>query len=211
MEIERRLVTNGSFRFQDGVQPKLTGYAALFDTFSQEIFGIKEKIARGAFAESIRKDDIRMLWNHDPNFVLARTTSGTLKLKEDHRGLWFEAIPPDTQWARDLLVSIKRGDVSQNSFGFQIEDQKWGRDKKVRTLKKVKLFDISPVTFPAYKDTEVFVRNGGNVHRLPLNRVQLSRRRLTTAEAWQRDMDGVLERMRLRLWHDETKRYFRGY
>ncbi len=104
-----------------------------------------------------------MLWNHDPNYVLARTKSGTLKLREDDKGLYFEAIPVDAQSAKDLLASIKRGDVSQNSFGFFILDHEWAKigNSKVRTLTKVKLVDISPMTFPAYSETEVHVRGKG--------------------------------------------------
>jgi len=125
------------------------------------MWGMREKIAKGAFENSIAKDDVRMLWNHDPNFVLARNKAGTLTLKEDSKGLYFEAIPPDTQWAKDLLVTIKRGDVTQNSFGFIILDDDWDENEegmRIRTLKKVKLFDVSPVTYPAYPQTELHIR-----------------------------------------------------
>jgi len=143
--------------------PELVGYAALFDVLTDEMFGFREKIRQGAFKDSIRTDDIRMLWNHDSNYVLARTKSGTLKLREDEKGLYFEAVPVDAQWARDLLASIKRGDVSQNSFGFFIQNEEWGKigDSKVRTLTRIKLFDVSPVTYPAYPQTEVHIRGQG--------------------------------------------------
>ncbi len=159
--IERRFYPFSEVRVDDQKEPKLVGYAAVFDQYSEEMWGFREKVAKGAFSKSIVKDDIRMLWNHDPNFVLARTKSGTLTLKEDDKGLYFEGTPPDTQWAKDLLVSIKRGDITQNSFGFIILDDDWDEDdngRKIRILKDVKLFDISPVTYPAYPQTELHIR-----------------------------------------------------
>ena len=156
-KIERRFHLP-EIRLDDQKEPKLVGYAAVFDQFSEEMWGFKEKVAKGAFTKSIERDDIRMLWNHDPNFVIARTTNGTLKLSEDDHGLKFEAIPSDTQWEKDLLIKIKRKDVTQNSFGFIILDDEWDEERTVRTLKKVKLFDVSPVTYPAYPQTELHIR-----------------------------------------------------
>lgn len=140
---------------------KIMGHAAVFNTLSQDLGWFREKIDPGAFAESIKEDDIRALFNHDPNFVLGRNTANTLKLSEDDTGLAVEIAPPDTQVARDLLVSIERGDVSQMSFGFRTIDQAWEivDEEDIRTLKKAKLFDVSPVTFPAYTETDVAVRS----------------------------------------------------
>jgi HK97 family phage prohead protease len=102
------------------------------------------------------------MWNHDANYVLGRTKSETLTLSEDERGLKYEIIPPDTTWARDLMTLIKRRDVSQSSFGFNIVERRVKNDKESHettvTLTEVKLFDVSPVTFPAYSNTEVHVR-----------------------------------------------------
>ena len=142
---------------------KLTGHAAVFDVEGDGGW-FREKIARGAFADSIQVDDVRALWNHDANYVLGRNRAGTLKLSEDERGLFIEIDPPDTQFARDLLVSIERGDVSQMSFGFQTVRDSWersteGNNQDVRTLEKVKLYDVSPVTFPFYPETDVAVRS----------------------------------------------------
>ena len=152
----------------DGDSKKIRGYAARFDKLSEELWGFREKIAPGAFAKSIKSDDIRALWNHDPNYVLGRNRSETLTLDEDEKGLRIEITPPDTQWARDLLVSIERRDVSQMSFGFITEKDAWDRsDEKnvVRTLEQVRLFDISPVTFPAYPQTSVGVRSAEDVYK----------------------------------------------
>lgn len=170
---ERRQMPGCELRVDGQKEPKLVGYAATFNTLSEVMWGFREKIAKGAFADSIQRDDIRMLWNHDPNYVLARNTSGTLKLWEDDKGLGFEATPPDTQWARDLVTSIKRRDISDNSFGFGVanreEDESWeSKDgMQLRTLLKVKLYDVSAVTYPAYPQTQIFVRAKNNFYVLP--------------------------------------------
>ncbi len=98
----------------------------------------------------------------DDNYVLGRTTSGTLILAEDDRGLAVEIEPPDAQWARDLLVSIRRGDVNQMSFQFTVDEDRWveENDKTTRWIKSFKrLWDVSPVTFPAYPQTSIEARS----------------------------------------------------
>jgi len=150
--------------------PTIRGHAAVFNQPSEEMGGwmrFREQIAPGAFKDSIKKDDVRALWNHDPNHVLGRTKSKTLKLKEDDKGLAIEINPPKTQTARDLVESIRRGDVSHMSFGFDTQQDSWDYPKDedgkalpaMRTLHKVKLFDVSPVTYPAYPQTDVNCRS----------------------------------------------------
>lgn len=141
----------------------IEGHAAVFDSWSETLGGIfpfKEKVRKGAFAESIGRDDIRALFNHDPNYVLGRNRAGTLELVEDDVGLRVRITPPDTSWARDITMSIRRGDISQMSIGFVVEDDEWSSKDGIdtRELKKVRLFDVSPVTFPAYTATDVGVR-----------------------------------------------------
>lgn len=141
----------------------IEGHAAVFDSWSETLGGIfpfKEKVRKGAFAESIGRDDIRALFNHDPNYVLGRNRAGTLELVEDDVGLHVRITPPDTSWARDITTSIRRGDISQMSIGFVVEDDEWSSKDGIdtRELKKVRLFDVSPVTFPAYTATDVGVR-----------------------------------------------------
>ena len=141
----------------------IEGHAAVFDSWSETLGGIfpfKEKVRKGAFAESIGRDDIRALFNHDPNYVLGRNRAGTLELIEDDVGLRVRITPPDTSWARDITTSIRRGDISQMSIGFVVEDDEWSSKDGIdtRELKKVRLFDVSPVTFPAYTATDVGVR-----------------------------------------------------
>ena len=163
MEIERRNVELLEFRLvKDEKQAKITGHAAMFNKLSEPLPGFREKIAPGAFAKSIKADDIRALFNHDANYVLGRNKAGTLRLTEDDQGLAIEIDPPDTQWARDLQESIRRGDISQMSFGFVVISDAWQQNKgkeAVRTLQEVKLFDVSPVTYPAYPQTSVKVRD----------------------------------------------------
>ena len=118
-----------------------------------------KKIAPGAFAEAIGKSDVRALWNHDPNYVLGRTKNKTLTLREDEQGLFYEVTPPDAQWARDLIESIKRGDVDQSSFAFTVEKggDEWDEvsTPAIRTINKIKeLFDVSPVTYIRRRQAE---------------------------------------------------------
>jgi len=143
-------------------KPKIKGHAAVFDKLSEDLGGFREKIAPGAFTKTIKKSDIRALYNHDPNYVLGRNTAGTLVLEEDEKGLAIEIDPPDTSFARDLMVSIGRRDITQMSFAFKTIKDSWeNQDKKesIRTLEEVDLFDVSPVAYPAYPQTDVKVRS----------------------------------------------------
>jgi HK97 family phage prohead protease len=138
----------------------LAGYAAVFGEWSEDLGGFRERIAPGAFQAALT-GDVRALWNHDPAFVLGRTTNGTLRLAEDERGLRVEIDPPEGPLYAGFLENVRRGDVSQMSFGFSvIEDEKSYGEKgeRLRLLKEVRLYEVSPVTFPAYPQTEVSVR-----------------------------------------------------
>jgi hypothetical protein len=159
LQADLRMVTG------DDGQPQIVGYAAVFDQASTDLGGFVEYIQPGAFADVLAtQPDVRALWNHDPNFVLGRTTSGTLQLVEDDHGLHMTITPPSTQWARDLLVSIQRGDVSQSSFAFRVaaDGETWHHSQRglpARTIVRVaELSDVSPVTYPAYSSTHVDVR-----------------------------------------------------
>lgn len=145
----------------DAEPSRIVGHAAVFNALSEDLGGFREKIAPGTFAKTIKADDIRALFNHDSAFVLGRNKAGTLDLEEDREGLAISIDPPDTTFARDLLVSIERGDISQMSFGFRTVSDEWAdQDKQtpVRTLTEVRLLDVSPVTFPAYPQTDVALR-----------------------------------------------------
>ena len=141
----------------DGLGPKITGYAAVFGKWSEDLGGFREQIKRGAFAKAIGKSDVRGLFNHDSNYVLGRQSNGTLTIKEDKNGLWMEIDPPDTQIIRDLVLApIKRGDIKEQSFAFIVAENgdEWKNlhgekpDEPVtRTITEVdELFDVSPVT-----------------------------------------------------------------
>lgn len=150
---------------EDGKQPVIIGYAAKFNTRSNNLGGFVEVIAPGAF-DGVLEDDVRGLFNHDRGIVLGRTTSGTLKLEQDEAGLRYEIIPPDTQTVRDLVLEpMKRKDITQSSFAFRLpsDGYRWDEDDDgvyVRTITRVsKLLDVSPVTYPAYNDTEASMRD----------------------------------------------------
>ncbi len=142
---------------------KMVGHAAVFGQATDIGGWFREQVEPGAFKSSIKKDDVRALFNHDPNFVLGRNTAGTLTMSEDETGLKVSIDPPDTQLARDLAISIARGDINQMSFSFQVLEEEWKMGEKkeldLRTIKKVRLFDVSPVTFPAYEGTDIAVRS----------------------------------------------------
>lgn len=147
-------------RDDDGVT-KIRGYAAVFNELSEPMWGFQERIRPRAFRKTIKENDIRALFNHDTNIVLGRNRSGTLSLKEDKQGLLIEATPPDTQIVRDLVIApIRRGDIDQMSFGFTVikEEEMSENDILIRELVEVKLYDVSPVTFPAYPQTSVGLR-----------------------------------------------------
>lgn len=173
--IERRF-TSGRVEVRaegEGQPKKVRGYAAVYNQESENLgtdrYQFREVIEPGAF-DDVLKDDVRALFNHNPNLILARSKNGegTLKIGVDDVGLWYEFEAPDTQAGRDLMVSLERGDVDQSSFGFEVtrEGQKWEEtadgDKTImkRTIMKVsRLHDVSPVTYPAYPDTTVALRS----------------------------------------------------
>lgn len=145
----------------DGEKRKIAGYAALFDTPADIAGMFREQIAKGAFAAAIERDDVRALFDHDSALVLGRNRAGTLKLEEDDKGLRIEIDPPDTQFARDLMVSMERGDITQMSFGFIATRQEWDdtQTPPLRTVLEVELFDVSVVTYAAYPETSAAVRS----------------------------------------------------
>jgi len=169
MEI-RTIQSEFRVKSEDG-KAQISGYAAVFNELSDDLGGFREKIQPGAFSEAIVNDDVRALWNHDSNYVLGRNKAGTLKLSEDEHGLHYVVDLPDTQWAKDLSESIKRGDVTQSSFGFMVDSDEWSKQdgETVRTLTKVTLFDVSPVTYPAYPQTSTSARSilEANKDRIP--------------------------------------------
>jgi HK97 family phage prohead protease len=158
MELERRAVPTEFEVRSEGSTFAFYGYALKWGARSQNLGGFRELVAQGATSDSIQGDDIRALFNHDPNLILGRNRSGTLRLSEDSTGLHYEVDMPDTTYARDLATAMERGDVSQSSFGFKTAPggDSWAEDGDgfpLRTLNSIALFDVSPVTYPAYTDS----------------------------------------------------------
>ena len=137
------------------------GYFVVFNSWTELWDGYYEQVSPKAF-ESIDLTDIRALINHNDGLVLGRTKSNTLTLRVDDKGLYGEIkVNPNDQDAVNLYERVKRGDVDQCSFGFQITEEEWeDTDEGYRsTITGVKLFEVSVVTFPAYEDTSVFARS----------------------------------------------------
>ena len=135
----------------------IEGYAAKYET-ETNIGPFMESISRGAF-DNVLENDVRALINHDPSLVLGRTSAGTLELTSDDVGLKYRVKLGNQQYATDLYESIQRGDISQSSFAFTIKDQTWSEDRSSRKVNEVaQLLDVSPVTYPAYKEATVVAR-----------------------------------------------------
>jgi|TARA_R110002049_G_scaffold1087_3_gene8136 HK97 family phage prohead protease len=136
------------------------GYASVFNSMSEDL-GFREVILPGAFSD-VLDNDVRALYNHDSNYLLARTTSGTLELKEDDKGLYYRFEMPNTSYGNDMLELFRRGDLTQSSFGFTVEKDNWRMEdgQQVRYIERVgSLFDVSPVVFPAYNQASSGLRS----------------------------------------------------
>lgn len=163
MKIEVRYLPACELRVEESDSlPKIVGYAAVFNSLSHDLGGFRERIKPGAFRDALASQpDVRALVDHDPGKILGRTKSGTLTLSEDERGLLAVITPPDTTLGRDLVTSLRRGDIDGMSFGFVAVKDKWGREEgvAVRELEQVNVFDVSVVGTPAYADTSVALRS----------------------------------------------------
>ncbi len=206
---ERRGVVEAvEMRAKEDGAATISGYAAMFnkETVIGGMWGFREQIAPGAFDSALKEDDVRALFNHDPNQLLGRTTNDTLKLSVDKKGLRYHVELPDTAVARDVRTLIQRGDVTGSSFGFTVTDDSWDESdvKKgklpLRTIRSVSLFDVSPVTYPAYPQTSVTARSkaqavaeqaqgaaaAAEAAKTPdIKAREAARAQLTEAKAWQ--------------------------
>lgn len=146
----------------DDKLPTIVGYAAKFDSDSQDLGGFIERIDRNAFDRALEeRHDVRALVDHDSSKIIGRSASGTLRMSTDDVGLRVEIDPANTQAGRDVVESIRRGDIDGMSFGFQVIRDAWAeRDgKALRTIHDLSLKDVSTVSFPAYPATEVALRS----------------------------------------------------
>lgn len=186
----------GEVRAEIGEENQAThiiGLGSVFDSRSELMYGFKEIIKPGAF-DDVLNDDVRGLFNHDPNYILGRTTAGTLSLSVNERGLVYDITAPGTQTIRDLVLApMQRGDINQSSFAFRVarDGEDWYQDDEgviIREIHKFsRLFDVSPVTYPAYQDAGAAVRsmeawkearNGGDLQKA-VNQ-KLARERILT-------------------------------
>lgn len=184
----RSVPTRFETREDDNGQLVISGYFSVFNSIYEIGPGMSESVAPGTFLSSLN-GDVRALTNHDSTLVLGRTTAGTLKLREDDIGLWGEVIinPKDSD-AVNTYERVKRGDVSQCSFGFRIikEDTEVKDDGSVHwTIRDVELYEVSVCTFPAYEATNVQARSE-----------QLAEIRARETEAWKNK-----QKERLTKWH----------
>lgn len=136
------------------------GYAAVFDSPSDDLGGFRETVRPGTFSKTLRERRGQvMLWNHNIDIPLASTRGRTLRLAEDDRGLLVEADLPDSPAGQNAATAIRRGDVSAMSFGFTVTRDAWSPDHKTRELIEVRLLEVSPVVWPAYPATTATVRH----------------------------------------------------
>lgn len=166
-ERERRVMLNMAEYRKEGDGPtEIRGMGALYNEETVVAGFFREIILPGAFRAAV-KDDIRVLYNHDPNIVLGRTTSGTAEVRDTKEGMAYSATvnPRDSQ-AMDVAARIERGDVTGSSFSFTIDnpdDEEWVRDDKaklpLRQIKRATVYDVGPVTFPQYEATSVSARS----------------------------------------------------
>jgi HK97 family phage prohead protease len=161
--VERRFYAC-ELRAPDKESRTVEGYAAVFESDSEVMWGSwVERIAPGAFSE-VLKDDAVALFNHDPNLILARNMVN-MTVTEDEKGLKYRFDAPNTTAGNDLLENLRNGNIKQSSFAFTVKDEEWQESKErskpsLRTIKKVeRLYDVSPVTYPAYPDTTVAQRS----------------------------------------------------
>jgi HK97 family phage prohead protease len=168
--IERRIIP-GTVEFraagEGGGVGTLLSRGIVFNQWSVDLGGFRERVAPSAVVETIEQDDIRCLFEHKPSLILGRNTAGTLRLSISDDGLNYETDLADTSVGRDVRVHVVRGDVTGSSFGFSVpaDGDVWERreidgvETVTRTLLKIRLFDIGPVVFPAYPQTDVQARD----------------------------------------------------
>lgn len=176
---------------EENGERRIEGYFAVFDGTYEMWPGATESIDPHAFDDALN-DDVRVLIDHDTRLVLGRTSAGTAQLRVDEHGLWGSVlINPDDTDAMNAYARNKRGDVNQASFGFDIleEDTEYRQDGSVHwTIKKVKLYEVSLCTFPAYQDTELQAR-----------KADYANIRARQLDVWKNTMKARLEK-----WHSNN-------
>ena len=165
MNYERRTATEGVELRQEGETLTAVGYASVWDKLSQNLGGFVERVAGpGAFRTTLQSQDVRALFNHEPDHLLGRSGAGTLRMAEDDVGLRYEIDLPDTGLGRDVAELLRRGDLIGSSIGFRVVNggETWSETDTgypLRTLSEISLRDLGPVTFPAFSDTSASLRS----------------------------------------------------
>lgn len=166
---------------------RLVGYAAVFNSLSADLGGFKERIQPGAFKGTITgSSDVRALVDHNPSLILGRTSSGTLRISEDDRGLRVEIDVPDTSYGRDLLENVRTGNVKGMSFGFKVpkDGQRFSKEggQTIRDLTNIDLREVTATSIPAYGSTSLSLRVDPSVLAEIQNpiRLKMAKRRLQT-------------------------------
>tara|TARA_R110002111_G_C5860838_1_gene360577 strand:+ start:101 stop:751 length:651 start_codon:yes stop_codon:yes gene_type:complete len=158
--MEKRIFNiENRFETREDGQEVVVGYGSIWNSRSENLGGFYEYISPDAISqETIDKSDVRALINHDPNLVLARSTAGNLSLSVDEKGLRYEFSIPETSYGKDLAINMKNGNINQSSFAFTVGSDEWSTDEEgndIRTITSIeKLYDVSPVTYPAYSQAE---------------------------------------------------------
>lgn len=172
LKMERRFFKGAQVRASKGDKPQISGYASVFGEeyvlYDDGGYRIVETIQEGAFARVLKeKQDVRCLFNHEPDNVLGRTTNQTLRMSQDDKGLEFENdLDLRTTVGQNVQAFIDRGDVTGCSFAFTVSKQSWSEEKadgktiSTRVIEEFEqLFDVGPVTYPAYEATSVASRD----------------------------------------------------
>jgi HK97 family phage prohead protease len=197
--MERRFIQRAAARLElrarEGKLPQIAGYGAVFynaaepGTEYQLWTDFVERIMPGAFDRAVaERDDARALFNHDPTNLLGRIAAKTLSLEVDATGLAYTIDPPDTQMGRDVVEMIRRGDLSGSSFAFEVTDEDIRKEKRddvekwIREIRGVKLYDVGPVTYPAYEATTTGVRAAVDVDEVDALKKKLDARQQRLAD-----------------------------
>ena len=190
-----RMTRTSDARFQtreEGSERRIEGYFSVFGPEYELWPGVSESVDPHAFDKALLDDDVRALIDHDTRLVLGRTTAGTLTLRVDDHGLFGSIlVNQDDQDAMNLYARVQRGDVNQCSFGFDILDEEFedrGGGNVHWTIKQVKLYEVSCVTFPAYESTSIAARKD-----------DLANIRQRKTEAWKNAM-----KERINRWHSDS-------
>jgi HK97 family phage prohead protease len=173
MSTERRTATEDVELREEGESLTAVGYASVFNK-TYGIPGFVERVAPGAFSKTVAEANVVGLFNHEPDNLLGRSSSGTLRMAEDDKGLRYEIDLPPTQLGRDTAALLRRGDLVGSSMGFRVLQDQWSETDDgypLRTIQEVALRDVGPVTFPASSATEASLRSLAELRNLDIAEV----------------------------------------